>query len=327
MQPARGDVMNNQLVTGCVDSVTGRQSTPTAPTQLTLFAILVVLVSLSVHGFWRGILPLPERWLQGVQLGVLVALFAATLLGDGVRALRGFVLLNVVLHSSTWLLFTVVAPSPIWTDWWQDSAMFGRGQVGEIVLKTIQMLVMVAALRAMGLRRADCYLERGQMDAPVVPVRWLGIRRGTNWLRLGVLFSLSSTLFFLVTLTLGVQPVLSSAAVERWLSLLPLVLFLAALNAGYEEVVFKAAPLALLAPAIGPQLATWLTAASFGLGHYMESYFLPGMSVLLPGFLGYMLSKSILETRGIAWAWIIHGCLDVVIFGVMALVSVTATGF
>lgn len=36
--------------------------------------------------------------------------------------------------------------------------------------------------------------------------------------------------------------------------------------------------------------------------------------VLLAGFLGWFLSKPIAETRGFAWAWLIHFAQDVVIF-------------
>jgi membrane protease YdiL (CAAX protease family) len=107
------------------------------------------------------------------------------------------------------------------------------------------------------------------------------------------------------------------------LPLLPTVLLFAALNALYEEVVYKAAPLSQLEPNFGKHPALWLTALMFGLGHFTESYFLPGMSIVLPAFLGYMMSKSILETRGLVWAWIIHFGLDVVIFSFLAFAAVS----
>jgi uncharacterized protein len=34
----------------------------------------------------------------------------------------------------------------------------------------------------------------------------------------------------------------------------------------------------------------------------------------LAGFLGWLLAKSIVETRGIFWAWFIHFLQDVIIF-------------
>ena len=60
----------------------------------------------------------------------------------------------------------------------------------------------------------------------------------------------------------------------------------------------------------------------FGLGHFTEQYFPAGMSVVLPAFLSYVLGKSMLETRGIAWAWIIHVVMDIVIFTFLTLAIV-----
>jgi hypothetical protein len=51
----------------------------------------------------------------------------------------------------------------------------------------------------------------------------------------------------------------------------------------------------------------------FGGVHYLGT---PGgvAGVLLAGFLGWFLSKSIAETHGFGWAWLIHFAQDVVIF-------------
>jgi hypothetical protein len=38
------------------------------------------------------------------------------------------------------------------------------------------------------------------------------------------------------------------------------------------------------------------------------------VGVVLAGFLGWFLAKSVLETRGIGLAWFIHFVLDVIIF-------------
>lgn len=42
---------------------------------------------------------------------------------------------------------------------------------------------------------------------------------------------------------------------------------------------------------------------------------------LLAGVLGYVLAKSVLETQGFFWAWIIHFFQDVVIFSSVYLMS------
>jgi hypothetical protein len=42
--------------------------------------------------------------------------------------------------------------------------------------------------------------------------------------------------------------------------------------------------------------------------------------VIASGTLGWFLAKSVIETRGLGWAWFIHFLQDVVIFGSGALV-------
>jgi hypothetical protein len=43
-------------------------------------------------------------------------------------------------------------------------------------------------------------------------------------------------------------------------------------------------------------------------------------------FLGWILGKSMLETRGFWWAWFIHFLQDVMIFMFLAIGSITAGG-
>jgi hypothetical protein len=54
----------------------------------------------------------------------------------------------------------------------------------------------------------------------------------------------------------------------------------------------------------------------------------PGASigVLLAGFLGWILAKSMRETRGMFWAWFIHFWQDVLIFSFLVLGSIVPGG-
>jgi len=290
--------------------------------QLIAFAGVTALVSLSVHGFWRGVLPFDPAAMLYAQLVLLGALLGVTYLWAAVRSLRGFVLINFALHLSTWVLFTLIGQSAAWIHWFGGRALTTVQQAGDILLKVAQLLIIVAVLFALGLRRADFYLTPGQMDAPLEPVPWLGIRSGTRWMRFGTIFALIAAFGLGSLMALGNRALLAPDILRRALPFVPVILIFAALNAIYEEVAFKAAPLSQLEPTVGKRLALFLTAAMFGLGHFTEQYFPAGMSVVLPAFLGYVLGKSMLETRGIAWAWIIHGVMDVVIFTFLTLAIV-----
>jgi hypothetical protein len=104
-----------------------------------------------------------------------------------------------------------------------------------------------------------------------------------------------------------------------------MVLVLAAMNAFAEEMSYRAPQLAALRPGVGGQQALWMTAAFFGIGHfYGVPYGVVG--VLMAGFLGWFLGKSMLETQGFFWPWFIHFLQDVAIFAFMAIGSVTAGG-
>ena len=120
-------------------------------------------------------------------------------------------------------------------------------------------------------------------------------------------------------MALSFRSLLVADLIQRVRPLIPTILLYAALNAMYEEITYKAAPLSQLEGVVGRHLALWVTALMFGLGHFTERYFAPGLSVIMPAFLGYVLGKSMLETRGIAWAWLIHFGMDVVVFGFLAL--------
>ncbi|TLN09851.1 CPBP family intramembrane metalloprotease [bacterium] len=99
----------------------------------------------------------------------------------------------------------------------------------------------------------------------------------------------------------------------------------AVLNAFSEEMTYKASFLSVLEGAVGRQQALLLMAAFFGILHfYGVPYGIIG--VLMAGLLGWLLGKSMLETRGLFWAWFIHFWQDVAIFIFLAIGSITPGG-
>ncbi len=87
----------------------------------------------------------------------------------------------------------------------------------------------------------------------------------------------------------------------------------------------RASFLSVLEDAVGQNQAFWLTAALFGIGHF---YGIPYgvIGVLMAGFLGWWLGKSMLETRGLWWAWFIHFVQDVWIFAFAVVGSIVPGG-
>ncbi|HEY3310824.1 MAG TPA: CPBP family intramembrane glutamic endopeptidase [Anaerolineales bacterium] len=97
------------------------------------------------------------------------------------------------------------------------------------------------------------------------------------------------------------------------------------MNAFSEEMNYKASFLAVTHQILGKRQSLLVMAAYFGIGHY---YGVPYgvVGVLMAAFLGWLLGKSMLETRGFAWAWFIHFLQDVLIFSFMAIGAVKAGG-
>jgi membrane protease YdiL (CAAX protease family) len=117
----------------------------------------------------------------------------------------------------------------------------------------------------------------------------------------------------------------SLSQLGKALPLLPFVLILAAMNSFSEELNYRAAFLAPLFPNLGKIHSILLTATFFGLAHfYGVPYGVVG--VVMSFVLGYLLSKSMVETRGFFWAWFIHFWQDVAIFSFMAIGSIIAGG-
>lgn len=100
--------------------------------------------------------------------------------------------------------------------------------------------------------------------------------------------------------------------------ILPSILFYAALNAFNEEITFRSPMLATLEPISGSKHALWLSAYFFGFAHYFGT---PGGLVggTLSIFMGWILGKGMLETRGFFWTWWIHFLSDIVIFSFLTV--------
>src|SRR5512139_1224591 len=244
------------------------------------------------------------------NLGMIIAgtVFLAGLLltfaWRTVRGLRQFFILGLALVGVQWFVFTKVGQLPRYQAWLHDPS-FRVYMLAEQSLKLLVTLVIIAILFLMKKHASAFFLTRGSTNADVEPVKWLGIKQGERWNKLGPLFALiisSGTLAFLI---LAGRPPLD--LVIRALPFLPAILIAAALNAFYEEMTYKASFLSVLEDVVGKHQSLWLMAVYFGLGHfYGVPYGVVG--VIMAGFLGWFLGKSMLETRGLWWAWFIHFC-------------------
>lgn len=196
------------------------------------------------------------------------------------------------------------------------SDSFAARMLAEQLVKLSAAGLMILALLLLGYRPHRFFLGVGRLDAPIRPVRLLGFPRPDSWRRFALVWG------FGIAAVLGaIQFALLRPSVSELSSLwpvLPAVLVFAASNAFAEEMTYRAPMLSTLEPAVGSRQALWQAAVFFGVAHYFG---IPGglVGAAASVFMGWILSKAMLETRGLFWAWFIHFLSDVAIFSSLAI--------
>ncbi len=160
-----------------------------------------------------------------------------------------------------------------------------------------------------GITRRDLFLCKGNPAAPAQPF-------GVSWMWLGPAFMLVFGLVLSGYLYLTVHPNFNVS--ERIIRTLPWSIAVATLNAASEEFQFRSVLLAHLRGIFRPLEMALLTAVFFGLGHYYGQPSGP-LGVLMAGFAGWIWARSMIETRGGVWAFLIHFVQDIVIFAFLAV--------
>jgi hypothetical protein len=180
-------------------------------------------------------------------------------------------------------------------------------QLVSLALAALVVVVVVTAVP--GSRR---FLRVGEWGADVEPVPAIGLKPKPHetWKHVGLNFAVVLTV--VTAVVVGMQVGWPSASL---LPLTPWILLLSLCNATVEEMLTRFAVVGSLQEVIGNR-SRWVAAALFGGVHYWGTPSgLPG--VVLAGFLGWLLAKSVQETRGMGWAIVLHMLQDVVIFAAL----------
>jgi len=259
-------------------------------------------------------------WIDQAKLAGSVLFLGLVLVWKRVRPLWQYALVLLVFF------LTYVTTQWVYqTPWWQtrfvgEDVSFLVGYSGIFILDFVIALAVIVVLWVIKKNRQDFFLTRGQLDAPIKPVRWLGIREGESWRTFGWIFAVVASLLVAIPTLLVMRP--STGTLIQALPLLPAALLFAAINAFNEEIYFRASLLSTLPEVIGRSQSMLITITLFGLAHYLYGSPPGVIGFLMTGFLAFLLGKSMLETRGLAWPWFIHFLPDAVIFFSYAVVFV-----
>lgn len=253
-------------------------------------------------------------WLPPAQIGVLTGVVLAGVRWPALRRLAPFAVVMAALLVLLVLVPRVDLSWPAVQRLLGGSVLDARMQA-EQTGKLIVAAAMLGLLRLLGYHRHDFFLAVGDLRAPIRPERWSGFRRPDPWWKFGLIWGTGIAVVLAVCLALSGPP---TAGLGSEAGLLPSILLYAAINALTEELTYRAPMLATLEPVVGDRTAVRLAAVFFGLAHYFGT---PGglIGAGLSIFMGVILGKAMVETRGLFWAWWIHFLADVVIFTFIGL--------
>ncbi len=154
-------------------------------------------------------------------------------------------------------------------------------------------------------------LSVGDISAPANSMQWFGIGESRTWIFAGIYLSIVITFGTLSFVYIQFR----KSKICAW-EILPYVgwiLLFSLINSFSEEAIFRLGVISPLFGGLGESSLILLSAVIFGLVHFGGMpHGLIGM--LMAGFLGWFLAKSVIDTHGIFWAWFIHFIQDVVIY-------------
>ena len=263
--------------------------------------------------------PLVPYWLAWAIVVVLAVLWAVTWVWPAVKPLRGFVLAVLAFSVGYLFILPFVYMSAAWSNWVQQASWGVALVVMQVVDHVSLVPLMALTLIGSGIGRRELFLVRGNPSAPAQPTRLLpGLKESRPWNRVARQFLPFFVIILVIVLGIQMRPDVNQ--ISRALVFLPAVVIAAAINALAEEFEFRSVLMARLEPVLGPRQAIMITTALFGLLHYFGAPSGP-FGVLLAGYLGWVAAKSMIETRGIVWAFSLHFLADFIIYAFAAMLA------
>jgi hypothetical protein len=161
------------------------------------------------------------------------------------------------------------------------------------------------------------YFQKGNISAEIIPEPIIGIKPkpNENWFHIGINFSIIVSVVTAIVIYFQIISE-NGISLRDILKVLPFSVVFALSNAFVEESITRLGVVVVLKDIIKDKTIPLISAGIFGVAHYWGN---PDglLGILAAVFLGWVLSKSILETKGIFWAWLIHFQQDVIIFSVI----------
>jgi hypothetical protein len=272
--------------------------------------VVTALVSTLPDIIWVELTNGTPAWLTSAKMVLLAILALAAFLWKPLRPLRDFFIIMVAFFGLSELRLRI---DFTWTalQMLLGGSIFDARMQAEQTGKMAVSLAMIATLLVLRYKRRDFFLTPGEIRAPIEPVPILGFPKPDPWPRFGLQWGFYIAAGLAALQFFGVRP--GPGILLKVVPILPSILFYAALNAFNEEITFRAPMLATFERVGGSKNALWMSAYFFGIAHFFG---IPGgiLGGIASIFMGWILGKGMVETRGLFWTWFIHFLSDIAIF-------------
>lgn len=187
----------------------------------------------------------------------------------------------------------------------------------QLVLLAIALISMISSY-FLNPESFKSILSIGNISAVGEELKIFGIKEGDSWIKTGVSLSISISLATSIFMYFQLKGQNIDYDLLKtgifWIVLFSLT------NSFAEEMIYRVGVNGPLTNLLSSNKIFLISAVIFGVAHF---HGMPSgiIGVILAGLLGYVLSKSIQETNGIFWAWLIHFLQDIIIIGSLYLLK------
>ncbi len=282
----------------------------------------ILLLSLLPDILLRELTGSLPAWLFRLKVELILLLLLVCSIWKRLRPLWTFFAVLLAVYNLEYA-FNLPGLQQDYARWLAHSAPFVQ-QIGSTEIpRALTSIVLVLLMLGLFMSFRRFFLVKGNLTAPAGPIPWI-LTRPPRWSILGTAIA-GAMCLGLAGFTFAFGSLPTAQGLKGIPPLLPFIFMFALINSFGEEMLYRAPWLGALEGPIGGAQALLLTAVYFGLGHfYGVPYGVVG--VILAFIPGWLMGKSMLETRGFTWAWFIHFCMDVVVFFFIALGSVKPGG-
>jgi membrane protease YdiL (CAAX protease family) len=300
---------------GCIGLTSPRPSrvlTASAWISTLLISRLPEIVLLEIFG-------ISVAWMPWAVVAMTAVLWAVSRVVAALQPLSRYFVVMTVVAALVAIIPWIFASEP----WQSISPPTGHPIVillAERLLLALLAFMVIGVVVLLGTRPREAYLAVGDLRAPTTS-RKPGSKELLRWSTFGPIMVVF--LVFVTAWTAG--PLLRGQIdVVAALPFLGLAAIAALLNAFWEEVAYRAAPLSQLGRAVTPATGVFILAVWFGLGHYYGGIPSGLYGAVLTGAVALLFGRAMIETRGLGWPLALHFVGDLVIFSFLALAT-TAT--